>query len=97
MMSVRQKQPNSLPLSFKRDMVTWLRQNMAPKVTADAFQDSYGDLVGTEFTEHATARTLQVALAKRKPPIVASYWNASRNWLERHKADSVPRISKEIW
>ena len=47
---------------------------MAPKskLTAAVFQERYGDLVARDFPHCITARTLQVALANRQPPIVVS-------------------------
>ena len=72
---------------------------MAPKsvrLTAVEFQERYGELVAQEYSECQTARTLQVALGKRRPPIVVSeamlkIWFAN----QRIPADAVKVSSAE--
>ncbi len=38
-------------------------------MTADSFEEQYGDLVRREFSEYTTARTFMMALGRRRPPI----------------------------
>ena len=45
---------------------------MAPKLTAAAFQSLYGNLCSEHFGQYTTARTLRIALSKRKPPIIVT-------------------------
>ena len=45
---------------------------MAPKFTAELFQERYGDLVSEHFAQYTTAHTLRVALSERKPPIIVT-------------------------
>ena len=45
---------------------------MAPTLTAAAFQSLYGNLCSEHFGQYTTARTLRIALSKRKPPIIVT-------------------------
>ena len=45
---------------------------MAPKFTAELFQEKYGDVVSAHFAQYTTAHTLRVALSQRKPPIIVT-------------------------
>ena len=45
---------------------------MPPKLTASLFDEKYGKLVSTRFREYTTPRSLAVALANHKPPIIVT-------------------------
>ena len=62
---------------------------MAPKVklTAALFQELYGDLVTEHFAQYTTARTLRVALAERKPPIIVTD-GMLKLWFDKYRLPS---------
>ena len=61
-----------------------LQVHEAPKVklTAALFHELYGDLVSEHFAEYTTARTLRVALAQRKPPVIVTD-GMLKNWFAK--------------
>ena len=55
---------------------------MARRMTADAFEEQYGDLVRREFSEYTTAFTLKKALEQRRPPVRVSD-GVLKEWLAK--------------
>ena len=61
----------------------------APKVklTAALFHERYGSLVTEDFAQYTTARTLRVALAERKPPIIVTD-GMLKLWFDKYRLPS---------
>ena len=65
---------------------------MAPKLTAEFFQERYGDLVSEHFSQYTTAHTLRVALSERKPPIIVTDGMLKMWYHGFHSASRPPAI-----